>query len=135
MSHGFKYVFARKLKLAMETGEFRLVSFESYENDFEVPGIEYVCEYRGRRFYFSESKSEVSCDVRRFIKVLSHPKDFSPSKPVIWPNRHGEEGLYLEVWPPGGQWYKFHTPMRTSQSDEFSEVAADAAQPLKIQSS
>jgi hypothetical protein len=97
MEQGFQFVFARKLASAMKTGEFMMLSSKDYVNDDGQPGIEYVCEYRGRKFYCSESKTQETSTILKFAKILSNPAHISTKKWVLLPNRVGEDGLYLEA--------------------------------------
>jgi hypothetical protein len=120
MEEGFKYVYARQLRAAMNSGEFQIISFENYRNEYGQPGVEYVCEYRGRRFYCSESRTEEPSQVSRFIAVLKDEENIL-DKQLIWPNRKGEDCLYLEA-SYREHWYKFHTPMRSIFKDEFDEL-------------
>lgn len=117
---GYQYVYARYLVRAMQTGEFRVCSTETYQNEYRQTGIECTCEFRGRRFYLSENNTDQPSTVPRLIKVLKNENGFDRAKPLIWPNRRGEECLYLEVWDVN--WYKFHTPTKNSPDDEFSKL-------------
>ena len=119
---GYRYTYARKLRRTVLSGEFTIVATEEYENEWGQPGVEYICEYRGRRFYCSESRTELPSTLQHFAKVLSDQNDISTKVPLIWPNRFGLECLYLEVWCYG-RWYKFHTPMSVdSPQDEFKQL-------------
>jgi hypothetical protein len=118
---GHQYVYARRLVRAIQSGEFHVLSTENYENEYRQPGVEFVCEYKGRRFYLSENKTEEPSSLQQLIKVLKHEDGFDRNKKLIWPNRRGEECLYLEVWY-GAQWFKFHTPIRHGPEDEFYDI-------------
>ena len=64
--------------------------------------------------------------MKHFAKVLSDQNDISTKPPLIWPNRFGQECLYLEVWSYG-RWYKFHTPIPHGPlEDEFSKLILKA---------
>lgn len=118
---GYQYTYARRLVKALQSGEFRILYTENYENDYGQLGVEFVCEYKGRKFYLSENKTEEPSSIERLIKVLKFEEGFDRKKQLIWPNRRGEECLYLEVWF-GAQWFKFHTPIRHGPADEFHDV-------------
>jgi hypothetical protein len=108
METGFQYVYARKLVAMMRSGKILIIHHENYVNEKGLPGIEYVCTYGDRRFYFSESRTELPSQIQRFIRVLSDTNNILIKKPVTFLNRHGELGLYLEA-RSGSQWFKFHT--------------------------
>jgi hypothetical protein len=118
---GYQYVYARILRAVIETGDFHIISCEEYKNEVGQPGIEYVCEYRGRRFYISESQTQRLSSEKHFSNVLKNENGFDMRKPLIWPNRYGEDCLYLEAWYVG-RWYKFHTPMKGAPADEFQKL-------------
>jgi hypothetical protein len=122
---GFKYLYARKLRRAMqEDGQFMILYDEQYiSRTSGEPGIEYICTHRGRVFFLSESKTHDPSPVKRFVHVLRDDGNIK-EKPIIWPNRRGEEGLYLEVTYLN-RWYKFHTPIRKGPEDEFAAIAAE----------
>jgi hypothetical protein len=109
------------MRAAIHTGDFRIISSGEYTNEFGQPGIEYVCDYRGRRFYVSENRTEQASTVQHFARVLKDQNEIDARKPLIWPNRFGEDCLYLEVWSYG-RWYKFHTPMKNAPADEFGTL-------------
>ena len=124
---GYRYAYARKLRKAMLSGDFAVISTEPYLNEKQQPGVEYICDYRGRRFYCSESATPTPSSVTQFVKALDDQRDISITVPLIWPNRRGEPGLYLEVWS-FGRWYKFHTPLKHGPvQDDFADLATKVA--------
>src|SRR6266404_7505629 len=121
---GFKYLYARKLRRAMEDGQFMILYDDQYISyTTGEPGIDYVCTHRCRVFSLSESKTHGPSPVKRFVHVLLDDGNFK-EKPIIWPNRRGEDGLYLEA-AYLNRWYKFHTPIRKGPEDEFASIAAE----------
>jgi heterodisulfide reductase subunit B len=40
------------------------------------PGVEFVCEYKRRKFYLSENKMEKPSSIKRLIKVLKFENGF-----------------------------------------------------------
>ena len=123
---GFRYSYARKLKKALLSGEFRILSSEPYQNESFQWGMEYVCEYKGRKFFLSEARTDEASDALYFLRALGDTKDISQQKPLIWANRRGEPCLYLEVWYLS-RWHKFHTPIfHGPLDDEFVDLIRQA---------
>jgi hypothetical protein len=126
MEFGLRYVYARKLRKVLTSNQFQILFVEEYVNEQGQMGMEYVCDYRSRRFYCSESKTDLPSNVAQFEMVLRDPKEVSTTVPLVWPNRHGEPCLYIEVWSTR-HWYKFHTPLKCGPlDDEFSDLVAIA---------
>jgi hypothetical protein len=119
---GYRYVYSRRIRGALESGDFRIGPPKPYENEFHEAGIEYECDYRGRQFYISQGMCDEEITVTVLKKVLKDDSHISTKVPLIWPNKLGQDGLYLEAWYLG-RWYKFHTPIRPIQhGDEFTEL-------------
>jgi hypothetical protein len=135
LEFGLRYVYARKLRNALKSGDFRILHADGYQNGYGENGVEYVCEYHNRQFFLSQSRTEEPSDAAHFEMVLRDPKEVSTTVPLIWPNRRGQPGLYIEVWS-FGRWYKFHTPLRKGFNDEFAllveRAMAEGAWPMPL---
>src|SRR5437899_1456903 len=84
----FRYVYARKLRKAMETGNFRFVESKSYNNELGEPGIEHFWLYERRRFNFSENQTEQPSGIQDLVRILKNESGIDHNK-NFWKNRNG----------------------------------------------